>query len=197
MNVYAIKVPDRSLLSSGNKDTYFKPEGVLHGLLSFFALVYFVFWHGPRSPTAPMSLLFDKIFFSVAKKSEVPVIPTFTKKTQDNDIAVVESLGTAVDSTTLSTSGNADSINSPQSSKDIAKKPDEESQITVVDGESATAEKETQIDENPEEIYADAVKNFKVFDDEKDGVRYSWSLFYIFMILGSLSIMIGMTGLTE
>jgi hypothetical protein len=148
-----------------------------------------------------MSLLFDKIFFSVAKKSEVPVIPTFTKKTQDNDIVVVESLGdtTPVDSTTLSTSGNAnaDSINSSQTSKDITKKPDEESQITLVDGESATAEKETQIDENPEEIYADAVKNFKVFDDEKDGVRYSWSLFYIFMILGSLSIMIGMTGLTE
>jgi hypothetical protein len=92
--------------------------------------MYYIFWHGPRSQKAPMSVLFDKIVYWKAKKPEVPVVPK-------------------------------------------------------------------NLHENDDEAYTSAVSALRVWDDEKVGVRYSWSIFYTVMILGSLTIMMGMTNFAE
>jgi len=110
----------------GSEDVYFKAEGCFHGLSTLLALIYYVFWNAPRSKTAPLSILFDRIMYCKAKKPEIPVIPNL---------------------------------------------------------------------ENEE--FSTAIREFKVWDDEKTGVRYSWTLFYVFLILGSFSIMMSMCNFSE
>lgn len=74
---------DFSMLGKGNYDTYFKVEAFVHGITSFLALCYYLFGHGPRSTSAPLSVFFDKICYSKAKKPEIPVVPTLGKKNDD------------------------------------------------------------------------------------------------------------------
>lgn len=185
--------------NKGNLDTNFKPESCIHGLLSFFALLYYVFWHGPRTTTAPMSILFDKIFFSMSKKSELPVIPVFDKKIAE------ESIDNAKPNEDVTSSGNANDVDPPtatpagiegttHSSSSISP---ESPTTTPADIGATTAEKETQKNDDPAEDYANAIKEFKVWDDEKEGVRYSWSMFYFFMIIGSMNIMMQITSLSD
>ena len=46
--------------------------------------------------------------------------------------------------------------------------------------------------------YLEAVRHFHVWDDEAmHGVACSWSLFYVMMALGSLSLMMAVTNFTE
>jgi len=51
-------------------------------------------------------------------------------------------------------------------------------------------------DDSPQE-FLDAIKNYKVWDDEYEEVAYSWSLFYVMMTMGGFSLMMSMTNFID
>lgn len=57
---------------SGSLDVYFGPAGLYHGLLCLMSLFYFAFVHGPRSNTAPLSILYCYILRVVDR---IPAYP--------------------------------------------------------------------------------------------------------------------------
>jgi hypothetical protein len=120
----------------GNKDTYFKYEACLSGFISLFALIYYCFWHGPRSTTAPFSILFDKVFYNKAKKPEVPLIPDF-KPQPETQATKTETADTKV----------------------VTISPDEADNDTseIKVDTSKTSEKETQKEQDPALEYASAI----------------------------------------
>lgn len=127
------------------------------------------------------------------------MIPVFDKKIAE------ESIDNAKPNEDVTSSGNANDVDPPtatpagiegttHSSSSISP---ESPTTTPADIGATTAEKETQKNDDPAEDYANAIKEFKVWDDEKEGVRYSWSMFYFFMIIGSMNIMMQITSLSD
>lgn len=114
-----------SNLQKGSWDIYFRSTGLFHGILAILALFYFVFVHGPRTETAPLSITY---YYLLEDNARIPVFP------------------------------------------------DE--------------------DDSPKE-YLTAIENHEVWDDEQEEVAYSWSFFYVIMMLSGFSLMMAMTNFTK
>ncbi|CAL8071950.1 unnamed protein product [Orchesella dallaii] len=59
-------------IQGGSTDVYFRSTGFYHGVMAILALLYFAFIHGPRSTTAPLSIVYDTIF---KPKARIPLFP--------------------------------------------------------------------------------------------------------------------------
>lgn len=67
------KIDDtRDGVQNGSWDVYLKGSGLFHGVIILITLLYYMFVHGPRSDTAPLSNLYVVLFRC---KDRIPVFP--------------------------------------------------------------------------------------------------------------------------
>lgn len=111
-----------------------------------------------------MSVLFDKIFFSVAKKSEVPVIPIYEEKSHDKSSRTSVHKDAASENVKAAPVSNREKQLTPgklaEKSSETAKKleGETESEESSSNSKENVTKPEEQKEEGPYEEYSNAIK---------------------------------------